>query len=375
MLDLAEGLGGGFLSGIAASAQDLHYRGRVFRQLLTAGPDRLQRLLQDVIQEFLYFHIAQTAPLIVSLQLVQIGVVRQVAGEVFIGAESIQIEEHGVVLGIAGVGHLKMVGVGKHTHDLGADIIRCVGQIDAVAKRLAHLGLAVRTGKAEACLVVRQQSGGFHQYFAVQLVEAANDLAGLLQHGQLILANGDGVRHKGGDVRRLADGVGQKPHGDAVVKASQLDLRLHGGIAFQPGQCYQIHVVECQLRQLADMRLNQNGGFFRINAAGHIVQRHLQNVVPYLLGMIKIIGQRLRVGDHEKQLLESSAVLQRDAVAQGAYIVPHMKPTGRPVACQNDLSHNHFSFLYVRIIKRLKASQSSRPQTRIISNIFPVSAR
>ena len=40
VLDLAEGLGGGFLSGIAASAQDLHYRGRVFRQLLTAGPPR-----------------------------------------------------------------------------------------------------------------------------------------------------------------------------------------------------------------------------------------------------------------------------------------------------------------------------------------------
>ena len=279
-----------------------------------------------------------------GLQFVQIGVVRQVAGKVLVSAEGIQIQEHRIVLRVAGVGHLQMVGVGVHAHHLPADIVGAVRQIDAVAEGFAHFGLAVGAGQAEAGFVIRQQRRRLHQRFAVEGIEAADDLPGLLQHGQLVLAHRHRVGHEGGNIRRLADGIGQKPHGDAVLEAPHLDLRFDGGVALQPGQRHQIHIVKGQLRQFADVGLHQNGGFLRVDAAGQIVQRHLQDVVPHLLGMVEVVRQRLGVGDHEEQLFIPAAVLQRHAVAQRAYIVAHMKPSGGTVACQNDLSHCRIPF-------------------------------
>ena len=281
-----------------------------------------------------------------GLQFVQIGVVRQVFGKVLIIAEGVQIHEHRVALGLAGVADLQVVGVGEHTHDLGADVLRLVGQIDAVAQGFAHLCLAVGAGQTQAGLVVRQQGRGLHQRLAVQLIEAADDLAGLLQHGQLVLAYGHGVGHEGGDVRRLADGIGQEAHGDAVVKAPQLDLRLHGGVAFQPGQRHQVHVVEGQLRQLTHHGLDEHMALGGVQTAGHVVQRHLEDVLPHLTGVVEIVGQGLGVGDHKEQLFKLAAVLQDDAVAEGAYIVAHVQAAGGAVAGEDDLTHNRDSFLY-----------------------------
>ena len=91
MLDLIQRPGGLGLSGKAALAQNFHNGGGVLGQLLAAGADRLQGLLQDVVEELLHLHVAQAAPLIVGLQLRQVGVIRQVAGEVLVGAEGVQI--------------------------------------------------------------------------------------------------------------------------------------------------------------------------------------------------------------------------------------------------------------------------------------------
>ena len=239
-----------------------------------------------------------------------------------------------------------MVGVGEHTHDLGADVIGLVGQVDAVAQRFAHLRLAVGAGQTQARLVVRQEGGGLHQRLAVQLVEAADDLARLLQHGQLILAHGHGIGHEGGDVRRLADGIGQKAHGDAVVKAAELDLRFDGGVALQTRQRHQIHVVERQLRQLADHGLNEHMAFPGVKTARHIVQSHLHDVLAHLAGVVEVVGESLRVGDHKEQLLEFAAVLQNDAVAEGADVVTHVQTSGGTVAGEDDLTHDDVSFLY-----------------------------
>ena len=91
MLDLVQGLGGFSLCSVAALAQNFHDGGGVLCQLLTAGTDGLQGFLQDVVEELLHLYVAQTAPLVVGLQLVQIGVIRQVAGKVLVGAEGVQI--------------------------------------------------------------------------------------------------------------------------------------------------------------------------------------------------------------------------------------------------------------------------------------------
>ena len=131
-----------------------------------------------------------------------------------------------------------------------------------------------------------------------------------------------------------------------MVEATQLDLRLDGGVALQPRQRHQIHVVEGQLRQLADHGLDEHVGLGRVDAAGHVVQRHLQDVLPHLLRMVEVVGQRLCVGDHEEQLVEFAAVLQEHAVAERAYIVAHVQASGGTVAGEDDLTHSRVSFLY-----------------------------
>ena len=136
-----------------------------------------------------------------------------------------------------------------------------------------------------------------------------------------------------------------------MVKAPQLDLRLHGGVALQPGQRHQVHVVERQLRQLAHHGLNEHMGLGRVDAAGHIVQRHLQNVLPHLAGVVEVVGQRLCVGDHEKQLVELAAVLQNDAVTQRTHIVTHMEAARGAVAGKDDLAHSDISFLFSKSFK------------------------
>ena len=139
-----------------------------------------------------------------------------------------------------------------------------------------------------------------------------------------------------------------------MVEAAELDLRLDGGVPLQTGQRHQIHVVKRHLRQLADMGLHENGGLGGVDAAGQIVQRHLHDVVADLLGMVEVVGEGLRVGDHEEQLLEAAAVLEHDAVAQGANIVAYVETSGRTVAGEDDLAHSFNSFLYVRYFLLVK---------------------
>ena len=94
------------------------------------------------------------------------------------------------------------------------------------------------------------------------------------------------------------------------------------------------------------MGLHQNGGLGGVDTAGQVIQRHLHDVVAHLLGMVEVVGEGLCVGDHEEQLLESAAVLQHDAVAQGADVVADVETSGGTVAGEDDLTHDDVSFLY-----------------------------
>ena len=58
-----------------------------------------------------------------SLQFVQIFVIRQVSLEVLRLAESIQVSEYRVALQMSGIADQQMLGIGVHAHDLGAYIV------------------------------------------------------------------------------------------------------------------------------------------------------------------------------------------------------------------------------------------------------------
>ena len=117
-----------------------------------------------------------------------------------------------------GVLHAQVVGVGVHGHDLLLDVLGLIRQVDAVAQTLAHLGLAVNAGQAQAGGILGQHDLRHGQGLAVDGVELVHDLAALLQHGHLILTG----RHSGGterrDIRCLADGVGEEATGMLVSK-------------------------------------------------------------------------------------------------------------------------------------------------------------
>ena len=76
------------------SFQDLHDLGQALLPLLAAVADGLQLGLHDGVEELLDLHVAQTAALIVGLELIEVLVLRQELGEVLGAAESIQIDEH-----------------------------------------------------------------------------------------------------------------------------------------------------------------------------------------------------------------------------------------------------------------------------------------
>jgi hypothetical protein len=95
----------------------------------------------------------------------------------------------------------------------------------------------------------------------------------------------------------------------------------------------QVQVVEGQLCQFRDLRLDQDGRLGRIDADGQVVQRHFDHVAVHLVGVVHIVGQRLGVGQHD-ELLE--IVLVCHAVAQAADEVAEVQRAGRTVAGQDD---------------------------------------
>ena len=254
-------------------------------------------------------------------------------------AEGIQIGEDGVALHLAGVLHPQVAGVGVHGHDLLLDVLRLVGEVDAVAQRLAHLGLAVNARQTQTGGVLGQHDLRLGQGLAVDGIELVDDLAALLQHRHLILARRDGSGAERRNVGGLTDGVGEEADRDAGLEVLLLDLRLDGGVALQAGHRDEVHIIEAQLGQLRHHGLNEDVGLGGVDAHGQIVQRHLQNVLAHLLRVVGVVGQRLCVSDHDVDLIELAGVLQPDALLQGANVMAHMQTARGAVAGQDNLLH------------------------------------
>ena len=143
-----------------------------------------------------------------------------------------------------------------------------------------------------------------------------------------------------GDVRRLTDGVAEEAHRDAGLKVAHMDLALDGGVALQAAHGDEVHIVEAQLSQFRHHGLDENMGLGGVDAAGQIIQRHLQDVLAHLFRVVGVIGQGLCIGDHNVDLIVLAGVLQAHPLLQGTDIVAHMQAAGGAVAGQNDLFHD-----------------------------------
>jgi hypothetical protein len=66
------------LGNLAALFQDVIDGRNVFLVFLPAGPDRFQFLVEDLLQELLALDISESAPLVMSLEFIQVGIFRPV---------------------------------------------------------------------------------------------------------------------------------------------------------------------------------------------------------------------------------------------------------------------------------------------------------
>lgn len=86
----------------------------VLFEFLAAGTDGLQSFLHDGIQEVLHFYITQTATLVVSLQFVEIGVIRQIAFKVFGAAECVEVSKYGIAFHLTRILYTQVIRVRIH---------------------------------------------------------------------------------------------------------------------------------------------------------------------------------------------------------------------------------------------------------------------
>ena len=159
-----------------------------------------------------------------------------------------------------------------------------------------------------------------------------DDLARLLDHRLLILPDGHRRGAESRDVRSLRDGIGIESYGDRLAEVAHLDLRLDGRITLQTRHRHKIHIVEGKLAQLRNLTLDKYRRLGGIQTAREVIERHLHDVAAYLLRIVGIVGQRLRVGYHDEYLVKFARVLQLDPLAQRPYVVAQMKPSGGSVA-------------------------------------------
>ena len=233
--------------------------------------------------------------------------------------------------------HVDVEGVGVHRHHLLLHLLCGFGEVDAVAEALGHLGLAVGAREAAADLVLRQQDGGFDEGVAVDVVEAAHDFGGLLEHGFLVLTGGHRGGAEGGDVGGLGDGIGEEAHGDAGLEAAHTDFGLHGGVALEAADRDEVHEVEGEFAELGYLALDKDGDFGGVEPYGEVVEGYLNHVLAHLLGVVYVVGEGLGVGDEDEHLLEIAGFLEFYAALEGAYVVAYVETAGGAVACEDYL--------------------------------------
>ena len=251
-----------------------------------------------------------------GFQFVQIRIFGQIKAEVFRTAKGIQVSEYGVAFQFSGVLHTQVVGVGIHALHLLLHLVGRVRKIDTVAEALAHLGFAVRSRQAQAGCIVGQQDFRFHEGFTIYIVETAYDFTSLFNHRLLVFAHGHGSGAESGDVRCLADGVGEETYGDACLEITHLDFGLYRRVALQAAHGHQVHIVEGQFAEFRYLGLDEDGTLRRVQSASQVVQCHLDDVLAHLFRILHIVRQRLCVGDEDENLVVQAGVLQFHSSSQ-----------------------------------------------------------
>ncbi len=308
--------------------------------------DRLQERVEHLDQRFLDRHIADFAGAIGGFL---------VRDPRLVGIEGFVENPERVVLNGAGVGRADAIGIGVHPHHLLAHGFSVIGEEDRVVERLAHLQeFPVRPRAARADqpphapqlgLDDRKQAPGRQIILvfrvridvAVNLVEAPGHLAGHLQVGQLVLADGHHGRAEGQDVGALAHGVHGKAEGVVVAQFLVADFILEGGVAHDPVEGQEHGEEEGQLVDGRHFALDEHRALVGIDPDGQPVGGDVQNALADVVRALGPRGEGVLVGDEEITVV---LPLKRQAVFNAAGIVPQMQAARGRVAGEDAWFHN-----------------------------------
>ena len=173
-----------------------------------------------------------------------------------VGIKRIQVSKGNIAFHMTRVFNFQMQRVGVHAlYRFGHFVSRCA-QVDDVAQGFTHFGFAIN---ARQTAQLWHQGFGFHQNFLfgagifISAVKAAYDLVGLLNHRDLVFTHRHQRRFKGGNVRGLANRVGEKTRRNIAFKITQANLFFHGRVTLQARHGDQVQVVKRQLGQLRDL--------------------------------------------------------------------------------------------------------------------------
>ncbi len=164
---------------------------------------------------------------------------------------------------------------------------------------------------------------------AVDVVEAARDLAGDLHVRDLVLADRHEHRPVQQDVGALQQRIAEKAVGGEIPLLELLLLVLVGRDALEPAERRDHRQQQVQFRVLRHARLDEQRGHRRIEPGREPVDDHLPHHRPDLPRVLVPRRQGVQVGDEEIAVV---LVLQFGPVAQGAVVVAQVQRPGGPHA-------------------------------------------
>ena len=79
----------------------------------------------------------------------------------------------------------------------------------------------------------------------------------------------------------------------------------------------EVHEIKPEFAELRNLALDEKRHhFFRVEAAGEVVERHLNDILAHFFRVVDVVGEGLCVGDEYGHLLEVAFVLELYAAAQ-----------------------------------------------------------
>ena len=252
------------------------------------------------------------------------------------GVEGLMVLEERAVVRIARRLHCDPVGVRDGVAHLVPDFIGRVGQVDGVAKALAHLGVSVQTSQAGRRRELRL---GHCDLCAIEFVEVAHQAACELHVGDLVLTYRYEVGVAECDVCALAHRVAEEAVGQLREVVAEVSIALAHAVASGLGLDRRVdqkvvdrreHGVEDrQLGDRRDHRLLDEGHLLGVESGGDVVHAYVVDGVVDHLGVREVGRQGLDVGDEDELLI---AVLELDAALEGAHVVSDVELACGPVS-------------------------------------------